>query len=63
MSITICVICDRHVDGDWTEIASTSKGDVCEPCWQGNVCVECEEICDELNDDDVCTDCQKSRKQ
>lgn len=57
MAITLCVICDNHVDIDWTEIVSTSDGDVCESCLDGIVCTDCEEICDELNDDDVCKEC------
>ena len=57
MAITICVICDNHVDIDWSEIVRTSKGDVCDCCWDGNVCIECEEICDDINDDDVCQSC------
>ena len=62
MAITLCVICDNHVDIDWTEIVSTSDGDVCESCLEGIVCVYCEEICDELSDDDVCKDCEKSKR-
>jgi len=60
MAITLCVICDNHVDIDWTEIVSTSDGDVCESCLEGIVCTDCEEICDELNEDDVCKGCEKS---
>lgn len=57
MAITICVICDNYVDIDWIEIVSTSEGDVCDRCWEGNICTECEEISDDLNDDDLCQSC------